>query len=129
MALLSVHPAGLRSLGNKENTFVGDRGIRISGGQKQRIGIARAIYNDSEILILDEATSSLDTESEQLIQESIDDLSGNMTIVVIAHRLSTIRNADYIYVLDRGKIIEEGPYKELKNKSGSTLSTMINTQR
>ena len=91
--------------------------------------LAQAFIRKPDLLILDEATSSLDTESEQLIQQSIDVLSGNMTIVVIAHRLSTIRNADYIYVLDDGKGIEEGQYHELKSKSGSTLSTMINTQQ
>ena len=80
------------------------------------------------MLILDEATSSLDTESERLIQESIDTLSGEMTIVVIAHRLSTIRNADYIYVLDKGKIIEEGSYHELTRKSGSQLGKMVAEQ-
>ena len=91
--------------------------------------LSQAFIRKPDLLILDEATSSLDTESEQLIQQSIDVLSGNITIVVIAHRLSTIRNADYIYVLDEGRVIEEGPYQELKKKSGSTLSTMINNQQ
>ena len=81
-----------------------------------------------DLLVLDEATSSLDTESERLIQKSIENLSGKMTVVVIAHRLSTIRNADYIYVLDKGKVIEEGNYKTLSKKSDSRLKQMVEHQ-
>jgi len=87
--------------------------------------LARAIIRKPDLLILDEATSALDTESERLIQQSIDSLTGEMTIVVIAHRLSTIRNADYIYVLHEGEIAEEGFYQKLSNKSESKLSKMI----
>ena len=113
---------------DKLETVLGDRGIRLSGGQRQRIALARAIIRKPDLLVLDEATSSLDTESERLIQKSIENLSGKMTIVVIAHRLSTIRNADYIYVLDKGKVIEEGKYKTLSKKSDSRLKEMVEHQ-
>ena len=91
-------------LKNKENTFVGDRGIRISGGQKQRIGIARAIYNDSEILILDEATSALDYETEKKILDEIGKLKNNKIIIMITHRLSALNLCDEVVLLDNGKI-------------------------
>ncbi len=91
-------------LKNKENTFVGDRGIRISGGQKQRIGIARAIYNDSEILILDEATSALDYETEKKILDAIGKLKNNKIIIMITHRLSALNLCDEVVLLDNGKI-------------------------
>lgn len=99
-------------------TNIGDRGTRLSGGQKQRISIARAVLKNPPIMILDEATSALDTESERLVQEAINNLMKNRTSIVIAHRLSTIRNANTIYVLKQGKIIEQGTYKELLAKKG-----------
>ena len=100
------------------NYNVGDNGSNLSGGQKQRIAIARAVYSSSPILILDEATSSLDSKSEKLVQNAIDKLMINKTSIVIAHRLSTIQNADKIIVLDKGEIIEEGSHNELiKNNS------------
>lgn len=95
------------------NTVVGDRGVRLSGGQKQRLFIARELFKKPKFLILDEATSALDSESELYIKESIDSLQGQTTMVIIAHRLSTIRNADHIYVMDNGKIVEHGTYDEL----------------
>ncbi len=100
------------------DTKVGDRGVRLSGGQKQRIALARAIVRDPDILILDEATNALDTISEQIIQETVDNLGGNRTIIVIAHRLSTIKEADQIVVLDQGKIVEKGKFTELLEKNG-----------
>lgn len=101
------------------HTFVGERGVKLSGGQQQRLAIARAILANPQILILDEATSNLDTESEQLIQASMRELLANRTTFVIAHRLSTIVNADLIVVLDAGRIIELGAHQELMVSSGA----------
>ena len=101
------------------NTVVGENGVMLSGGQRQRIAIARAIVKDAPILILDEATSALDTESERLIQAALDELMKEKTSVVIAHRLSTIENADCIYVLDKGKVIEQGNHKSLLSQKGT----------
>ena len=98
--------------------MVGDRGSLLSGGQKQRISIARAILTKPSILILDEVASALDAESEELIQKSIASLKGKCTIFAVAHRLSTIRNADRIFVLEKGKIVESGTHQELIDLDG-----------
>ena len=100
------------------HTPIGERGQRLSGGQRQRLAIARALLKDSPILVLDEATSSLDTESEQLVQEALMNLMRNRTSFVIAHRLSTIRKADIIFVMDRGRIVETGRHDELLARGG-----------
>lgn len=107
----------IENLDEKYETFIGDGGNKLSGGEKQRLSIARAIYKNPEILILDEATSSLDTKSEKAVQEALNRLMKNRTSLVIAHRLSTIQNADKIIVLDNGKIVEMGSHKELVAKN------------
>lgn len=110
------------------NTRVGDRGVRLSGGQRQRLFIARELYKNPRLLILDEATSALDSESESVIQASVDQLRGSTTVVMIAHRLSTIRNADHIYVLDRGRVIQEGSYDKLIGTEGGPFKRMVSLQ-
>ena len=116
------------SLPNGFDTLVGDRGVMLSGGQKQRIFIAREIFRKPKLLILDEATSSLDSESEKSIQESIDSLKGKLTVIIVAHRLSTIKKVDQIYLLSKGKIIEQGRFDDLKNNSKSKFSKLVNLQ-
>ena len=100
------------------DTIIGDRGVKISGGERQRIAIARALLKNAGILILDEATSQLDSTSERIVQEALDSLVSGRTVFVIAHRLSTVRNADRIVVLDKGMIVEEGRHEELLEKRG-----------
>ena len=112
----------------KFDTIVGDRGIKLSGGQRQRIAIARAILKNPSILILDEATSSLDAESEKVVQEALDELMKGRTSIIIAHRLATIRAVDRIYVIDDGKIIEEGTHDELFNYKNGAYSHLAKLQ-
>ena len=103
----------VNQLPNGVQTQVGERGIRLSGGQRQRIGIARALYHEREILVLDEATASLDNETELLVSEAINSLAGNRTLIIIAHRLSTVENCDRIYMLEQGQVIDSGSYQEV----------------
>lgn len=118
----------ITELPNGYDTRIGDKGVRLSGGQKQRLFIARELFKQPALLILDEATSALDSESEKFIKDSIDKLKGKVTVVIIAHRLSTIRDVDYIYLLDKGKIVEEGSYNDLISDNESKFADMVELQ-
>lgn len=109
------------------STVVGERGVKLSGGERQRVGIARALVKNPAILIFDEATSSLDTENEALIRESIEKASKGRTTIIIAHRLSTIKDADKIIVMEKGKVVGEGKHDELL-KTCATYQRLINNQ-
>jgi ABC-type multidrug transport system fused ATPase/permease subunit len=118
----------IQSFPEKLDTIVGERGVQLSGGQRQRIAIARAVLKNPKILILDEATSSLDSESERLVQEALDKLMKGRTSVVIAHRLATIRNADKIIVLENGTIIEQGTHNELLANTNGLYKALTELQ-
>ncbi|WP_411332970.1 ABC transporter ATP-binding protein [Metabacillus indicus] len=118
----------VKNLPHGLDTKLGDRGVRLSGGERQRIVLARAILRKPSILVLDEATSALDTENESSIQEAIDHLKGQMTIVVIAHRLSTIRNADQVIVLENGEVVQQGPYQQLANDKKTVFGNLVHRQ-
>lgn len=117
-AFVEALPAGL-------DTIVGDRGARVSGGERQRIALARALLREPELLVLDEATSSLDTEHELAIRQALHSLHGNVTVLVIAHRLSTVSHADTIVVLDRGQVVETGTWLELADREHGRLNALI----
>ena len=112
-AKLSMCSEFIDKLENKYQTLIGENGVRLSGGEKQRLSIARAFLKNSKIILLDEATSSLDSETEEKIQKALDKLTLNKTAVVIAHRLSTILNSDKIYVMDKGMVMDSGNHEEL----------------
>jgi len=117
VAKLSYCDEFINNLPNKFDTLIGENGVRLSGGEKQRLSIARAMMKKSSIILLDEATSSLDSETESKIQDALNILTKNKTTIVIAHRLSTILNSNSIYVIDKGKIIDNGSHKALMEKS------------
>jgi len=118
----------IESFPEQFNTVVGDRGVKLSGGQRQRVAIARAILKDPSILILDEATSSLDAGSERLVQEALEKLMENRTTIVIAHRLSTIRKVDRIIVIKDGQIAESGSHEELSSLDNGIYSNLLKLQ-
>ena len=118
----------IKKLSHGYDTYVGERGIKLSGGQRQRVAIARAILSKAKILILDEATSSLDSESEKLIQDALKNLIKDKTTFIIAHRLSTIMNVDRIFVLENGRIIEEGTHSDLVSKESGLYKKLWNLQ-
>ena len=107
----------VNSLPDGFNTRVGERGIQLSGGQRQRIGIARALYNNADILVFDEATSALDGVTEKKVMSAIYNLAGSKTIIAIAHRLATVKKCDSIYLLEEGKIIDNGSYENLSSRN------------
>ena len=103
----------IASLPDGLDTRVGERGVRLSGGQRQRIGIARALYDNPPVLVLDEATSSLDTDTEREVMKAVEELQGSKTILIISHRFSTIENCDYVYKLDKGRIVAQGKPEDM----------------
>ena len=117
VANLSFCEEFINNLPNKYETLIGENGVRLSGGEKQRLSIARAMLKKSSIILLDEATSSLDAETETKIQEALNILTKNKTTIVIAHRLSTILNSNNIYVIDSGNVVDSGQHDQLIAKS------------
>ena len=116
----------VKKLPDKLNTIIGDKGNKLSGGQKQRLAIARAIIKDPEILILDEATSFLDSLSEKLILQTITKLKDKMTIIIITHKITSDMHSDYVYVIQNGMISEDGTFKSLKEEKTSYLYKLLN---
>lgn len=113
--IAKLHNFVINELPKKYQTTIGERGVRLSGGQRQRIGISRALYHNPTVLILDEATNSLDTETEQAVMDAVSNLGKDLTIILIAHRLNTLKNCDIIFKLDKGQLVGQGSYKELIN--------------
>ena len=107
----------VRSLPNGLDTMVGENGVLLSGGQRQRIGIARALYHEPQVLVLDEATASLDNETERAFMQAIENLSGKKTVLLVAHRLTTVKRCDTILILDHGRLLDSGTYESLLEKS------------
>lgn len=128
-ARLAHAQAFIEESGRGYDAAIGDKGVRLSGGQRQRVAIAREIFKDPPIMIFDEATSSLDSEAEATIQQSIRDMAGRRTVVIIAHRLSTIRDCDRIYVLDKGRLVGEGRFEELYARKDSLFYRMCQAQK
>jgi ABC-type multidrug transport system fused ATPase/permease subunit len=117
--IANLHDFVVKELPNKYKTTVGERGIRLSGGQRQRIGIARALYNNPQVLIFDEATSALDNLTEQIVMDSVHNIGSDITIILIAHRLSTVKECDTIFLLEKGELKAEGTFENLIKMSES----------
>ena len=113
--IANLHSFINNELSDKYQTVIGERGARLSGGQRQRIGIARALYNEPKVLILDEATSSLDINTEKAVMDAVNNLRKNLTIIIIAHRLNTVKKCDKIFLLENGEIKKEGKFDEVIN--------------
>ena len=121
--IANLHEFVIDELSEQYQTIIGERGIRLSGGQRQRIGIARALYHNPRVLILDEATSSLDNETEKAVMDAVNNLGKNITIILIAHRLNTVKNCDIIFKLDKGQIAEHGTFDEIINVKENFIPT------
>ena len=126
--IANLHDFVLEELPAKYDTIIGERGVRLSGGQRQRIGIARALYNNPNVLIFDESTNSLDNLTEQVIIEALNNLSSQVTIIIISHRIKTIENCNQIFLMDHGKIIARGNYDEL-SKNSIEFNKFISTNK
>tara|TARA_B110000483_G_scaffold121181_1_gene146312 strand:+ start:1147 stop:2919 length:1773 start_codon:yes stop_codon:yes gene_type:complete len=118
--IANLHDFVMDELTNQYQTKIGERGVRLSGGQIQRIGIARALYHNPQVLVLDEATSALDNVTEQAVVEAINNLSKKITVILIAHRLNTLKNCDMIFKLEKGKLVDQGPYDEINTNKNSS---------
>ena len=118
----------VNSFSDKINTFIGERGIRLSGGQRQRIGIARALYHNPEVLVMDEGTASLDSETEREVMKAMRRLSGKKTVIIIAHRLSTVKNCDLLYFVSDGKVVNYGTYDELLINSADFKEMVMSSE-
>jgi len=127
--IANLHEFVINELSLQYQTTLGERGIRLSGGQRQRIGIARALYHNPKILILDEATSALDNLTEKVVMEAVYKLSNKITIILIAHRLSTVKLCDNIYLLEKGKLKEQGTFEKLTQISDLFQETATNLQK
>ena len=121
--IANLHEFVIDELSQQYQTTIGERGIRLSGGQRQRIGIARALYHNPQVLILDEATSSLDNETEKAVMDAVNNLNKDITVILIAHRLNTVKNCDIIFKLDKGKVIDQGTFDEIINVKNNSIIT------
>ncbi len=121
--IANLHEFVIDELSQQYQTIIGERGIRLSGGQRQRIGIARALYHNPQVLILDEATSSLDNETEKAVMDAVNNLNKDITVILIAHRLNTVKNCDIIFKLDKGKVVDQGTFDEIINVKNNSVIT------